>query len=87
MVEGGWVPACARTTAGGRWGWIPAPRLHGVRLFAGIAEGVRVGWDWGVRLHMGLDSLRFLGPPLAKGADMDELDGGWKKMFQEIEAG
>ena len=40
-----------------------------------------------VRLHMGLDSLRFLGPPLGKGADKDELDGGWKKMFQEIEAG
>ena len=39
------------------------------------------------RLHMGLVSLRFLGPPLGKGADKDELDVGWKKMFQEIEAG
>ena len=39
----------------------------------------------GVRLHMGLDSLRFLGPPLGKGADKDELDGGWKKTFRKIE--
>ena len=63
------------------------PRLHGGRLFAGIAEGVRDGRDWMFRLHMGLVSLRFLGPPLGKGADKDELDVGWKKMFQEIEAG
>ena len=60
---------------------------EGEGRFANGLCGLAKGRDWMFRLHMGLDSLRFLGPPLGKGADKDELDGGWKKMFQEIEAG
>ena len=45
------------------------------------------GRDWMFRLQLRADSLKFLWPPLGTKGSKDELDGGWKKMFQEIEAG